>query len=267
MKEYLRDQVRAVGGGVAGRHVVREILQAKILASLQRAGAMIPLAFHGGTALRFLYAIRRFSEDLDLALERPWAEHDFRVYLRAIRGDLTRESYTVDVKMNDRKVVHSAFVRFPGLLFEMELSPHRSEVLAIKLEIDTRPPAGAGLTTTVIRRHATLQLQHHDRASLLSGKLHAVLQRTYTKGRDLHDLIWYLSDPDWPQPNLEMLNNALRQSGWSGPELEASTWRRHVGDRLRDLDWPRAVDDLRPFVESQADLDLVTLENACRLIG
>lgn len=89
----------------------------------------------------------------------------------------------------------------------------------------------------------------------------------YTKGRDLYDLIWYLSDPDWPPPNLEMLNNALRQSGWSGPELEDSTWRRHVGDRLRELDWPRAVADLRPFVESGADLDLVTLENARRLVN
>ena len=266
MKEYLRDQLRTLPDVVTGRHVVREILQSKILASLQRTGAMIPLAFHGGTALRFLFAIRRFSEDLDFALERPEAGYDFRAYLRAISSDLTREGYTVDVKINDRKVVHSAFIRFPGLLFELDLSPHRTEILAIKLEIDTNPPAGAGLATTVIRRHATLQLQHHDRASLLSGKLHAVLQRTYTKGRDLYDLIWYLSDPDWPPPNLEMLNNALRQSGWSGPELEDSTWRRHVGNRLRELDWARAVADLRPFVESDADLDLVTLENARRLV-
>ena len=31
---------------------------------------MIPLAFHGGTALRFLYTSQRYSEDLDFALER-----------------------------------------------------------------------------------------------------------------------------------------------------------------------------------------------------
>jgi len=50
--------------------------------------------------------------------------------------------------------------------------------------------------TTVIRRHVTLQLHHHDRASLLAGKLHAILQRTYVKGRDMYDLLWYLSDPN-----------------------------------------------------------------------
>jgi predicted nucleotidyltransferase component of viral defense system len=54
-----------------GRNLVREYLQARILESLQRAGAMVPLAFHGGTALRFLYAIPRYSEDLDFALEKP----------------------------------------------------------------------------------------------------------------------------------------------------------------------------------------------------
>jgi predicted nucleotidyltransferase component of viral defense system len=50
-------------------HTVREYLQARILQSLQRAGAMQTLAFHGGTSLRFLYDIPRYSEDLDFALE------------------------------------------------------------------------------------------------------------------------------------------------------------------------------------------------------
>jgi predicted nucleotidyltransferase component of viral defense system len=52
-------------------------------------------------------------------------------------------------------------------------------------------------------------LQHHDRASLLAGKLHALFQRRYVKGRDLYDLMWYLSDPNWPEPNLTLLQNAL----------------------------------------------------------
>jgi len=41
----------------------------------------------------------------------------------------------------------------------------------------------------MVRRHVLLQLHHHDRASLLAGKLHAVLQRPYTKGRDFFDLL------------------------------------------------------------------------------
>jgi hypothetical protein len=50
--------------------------------------------------------------------------------------------------------------------------------LAVKIEVDTNPPAGAELTTTVVRRHAIMQLHHHDKACLLSGKLHAILIST-----------------------------------------------------------------------------------------
>ena len=198
MKDYVVDLVRQTRSPAEGRNLAREYLQARILAALQRAGAMIPLAFHGGTALRFLYAHGRYSEDLDFALEGDRQGYNFRAYLQAIRAELTPEGYTVELKLNDQKTVHSAFVRFPGLLYDLGLSAHQSEVLAVKLEVDTNPPAGAGLATSVVRRFVVLQLHHHDKASLLSGKLHAILQRPYTKGRDIYDLLWCLSDPLWP---------------------------------------------------------------------
>jgi len=266
MKAYLATMAGAAPTPAHGRNVAREYLQARILGTLQRAGAMIPLAFHGGTALRFLYATRRYSQDLDFALERAQAQYDFRAYLRAIQGELQAEGYPIVLKVNDRRVVHSAFVRFPGLLYELQLSPHRDEVLAVKLEVDTHPPAGAGLTTTIVRRHVILHLQHHDRASLLAGKLHAILQRPYLKGRDLYDLLWYLSDPDWPAPNLTLLNNALEQTGWPGPRLTQATWREAVRERLQAVDWAQAVTDVRPFLESGADANLLTPENLMGLL-
>lgn len=70
MKDYLAELVRASPTPAQARNVAREYLQARLLGTLQRAGAMMPLAFHGGTALRFLYAAARYSEDLDFALER-----------------------------------------------------------------------------------------------------------------------------------------------------------------------------------------------------
>lgn len=145
------------------------------MGALQRAGAMIPLAFHRGTALRFLFATSRYSEDLDFALEREDGRYDFRAYLQALKKELALEGYNVEVKVNDKKTVHGAFVNFPGLPYELGLSSQRSEVLAVKIEVDTNPPSGAILTTSVARRHLTLQLQHHDRASLLAGKVHAFL--------------------------------------------------------------------------------------------
>jgi hypothetical protein len=123
------------------------------------------------------------------------------------------------------------------------------------------------LTTSVIRRLVTLQLQHHDRASLLAGKLHAILQRSYTKGRDIYDLLWYLSDTDWPEPNFILLNNALQQTGWPGDKLDQDNWRQILSDRLRALSWERVVSDVRPFLEAEADAGLLTRENLLQLAG
>ena len=266
MKEYLADLIHTSPTPAQARNVTREYLQARILGALQRAGAMIPLAFHGGTALRFLFASARYSEDLDFALEGASDPYDFRAYLRVIQGEFAAEGYALDLKVNDRKVVHSAFIRFPGLLHELGLSPHRSEVLAIKIEVDTNPPAGAVLTTSLVRRHVTLQLQHHDRASLLAGKLHAILQRPYVKGRDLYDLLWFLSDPDWPAPNLVLLNHALQQTGWRDEPLTEGNWREAVRRRLQAVRWDQVVSDVRPFLEPSADPALLTQENLLRVL-
>jgi predicted nucleotidyltransferase component of viral defense system len=211
MKAYLRTLIAPTQTKLVAIHLVREYLQARVLQSLQRAGAMQALAFHGSTSLRFLYDIPRYSEDLDFALELHPEAYDFRAYLQQIRRDFSAEAYTVDIKLNEKQVVHEAFVRFRGLLYELGLSGHVDEVLAIKVEVDTNPPSYAGLMTTPLNRHVPLNLQHHDPATLLAGKLSAILQRDYLKGRDIYDLWWYLNQPNWPEPNLEYLNHCLQQ--------------------------------------------------------
>ena len=128
MKEYLASLVKQTNTPLEGRNLVREYLQARILESLQKSGAMIPLAFHGGTALRFLFAHGRYSEDLDFALEGNRQSYDFRGYLKTIRSDLSTEGYQIEIKANDQKTVHSAFIRFPGLLYEIGRASCRERV-------------------------------------------------------------------------------------------------------------------------------------------
>jgi len=267
VKDFLGELVlERSRAGFDPRNVVREYLQARVLGALQRAGAMMAIAFHGGTALRFLYGMPRFSEDLDFALEDPHRGFDIRDALRRIRSGLEAEGYLVDLRVKTTTAVHSGFVKFPGLLHELGLSPRRKEALRVKLEVDTNPPDGAGLETTLVRRFVTLRLHHHDRPSLLAGKLHAVLQRSWTKGRDLFDLLWYLSDPEWPQPNLVLLNNALLQTEWDRGTITSDNWRAVVRERVQGLDWGRVLSDVRPFVEPRAETDLLTRDNLLSLL-
>ncbi|MDW8311003.1 MAG: nucleotidyl transferase AbiEii/AbiGii toxin family protein, partial [Verrucomicrobiales bacterium] len=137
----------------------------------------------------------------------------------------------------------------------------------VRIELDTRPPAGAGLATSIVRRHVTLHLQHHDRASLLAGKLHAFLARRWLKGRDVFDLLWYLADRSWPPPNLTLLNNALAQTGWRGPALTTQNWRALVAERVNRADWSNVVSDVRPFLERERDAEMLTRTNLLQLLA
>lgn len=260
MKDVLTRLIEEAPSPLSARNVMREYLQARVLACLQREGAMIPLAFHGGTALRFLYSLPRHSEDLDFALEGDPSTYDLDKYARSIKTEFHREAYRVETRSSTDRTVQNAWIRFPGLLYEMGLSGHRDEIFSLKVEVDTIPPKGAGVETTVVRRYVILQLQHHDRPSLLSGKIHAVLQRTFTKGRDLYDLLWYLSDPEWPAPNLTLLNHALLQTGWEGPTLTEQNWRDVLRQRIESLDWGNVREDVAPFIERPEELELLTSE-------
>lgn len=101
----------------------------------------------------------------------------------------------------------------------------------------------------------------------MAGKLHALLQRTYVKGRDLYDMIWYLSDPLWPSPNLTLLNNALEQTQWSGPRITPQNWQDITRERITELDWSKVATDLAPFLEDQWEINLINQDTFLRLLN
>ena len=266
MKAALLDLLGDEPDAVQGRSTAREYLQARILLALQDHGAFTDWAFLGGMALRFLYRLPRYSEDLDFSLVTAGGDGRFEALMRSARHDLAAEAYEVEVKVRTRSAVAVGLVKFRGLLHEARLSPHAGEVLAIRVEVDTNPPAGAQTETRLLRRFGMLNLLYHDRASLFAGKLHAVLTRGYTKGRDLFDLAWYLSDPTWPAPNLALLNNALRQTKWDGPVATPETWRGLIADKLESVDWKAARQDVTPFLERPNDAQLVACDTLLPLL-
>lgn len=257
MKDRALQLVRAAPPE-AKKNVLREYLQTHILSSLQRVRSFEQLAFVGGTALRFLYGLRRYSEDLDFSLEMPEG-YNFQRLLDRVRGDLVKAGFEVSIHPHEGTPVHSAFVRFPGLLAECGLSSHATQKLSIKIEVDTSPPAGANLETTVINREFLIAIRHHALPSLMAGKVHAVLSRHYTKGRDIYDLLWYLSRSDTLIPNIALLGNALVQTNWEGLAVTGETWKAAVELRLRQMDFAKIADDVLPFLESRSEQALLTL--------
>lgn len=245
---------------------MREYLQSRVLLAMQERGAWSSLAFLGGTALRFLYLIPRFSEDLDFSLEGNRDAFDFVGLLEGIARRLEGEAYQVELKASTRATVNKAFIRFRGIEYDVGLSPHRDEVFSVKVVVDTNPPPGAVLKTTTIQRYSALRLAHHDEASLVAGKVCAVLLREWLKGRDIYDLVWYLANPQWPEPNEALVAGALAQSGREDL-IGERRWRAAVVQRVATADWTKVLPDVERFLERPTDRWMLERETVLSVLG
>jgi len=265
MKDYVLELVSKKTGYNAKLNIMREYLQAYVLRILHDQGIFHTTAFLGGTALRFLYNMPRFSEDLDFSAAGG-KNYDFPSLIKKLTDDLASAGYNVTASHKKEKTVLSSFVRFEDLMYEAEISSHRDQKFSIKLEIDTDPPAGAALKTVVVNKYFPIAFLSYDLPSLFAGKVHALLSRKYTKGRDLFDLGWYLSKWRDLVPNLMLLKNALKRTGWKGEVPTEDNWRDMLYKTVKDKDWKRIRQDVESFLENPADLNILTQENVLSLL-
>lgn len=267
MKDYCLELVSKQTDSNAKLNIMREYLQSYILRSMHEYGILRAVAFLGGTALRFLYGLGRFSEDLDFSLVKEKRGYEFVRAILRVKEDLSAAGYEVSVTYNDRKTVNHAFFKFSNLLYEAGVSPLKSQKFSIKLEVDTNPPQGAILQEQVVNKYFPISFLSYDLESLFAGKLHAVLSREYVKGRDYFDLGWYLSKWKDLTPNFTLLANALCQTDWKKAVPDKGTWREVVYEAISKADWNSVRKDVENFLENQADLTVLTKENVLRLLS
>ncbi len=266
MKDYVLTLVRSKESRNEKLNAMREYLQAYVLRILHDEGFFRSTAFVGGTALRFLYDLQRYSEDLDFSLEKK-NSYLFSDLMKKVKQELTSSGYLVEVIYDDQKTVYSALVKFEKLLFESGISPLASQKFSIKVEIDTHPPKGAHLETKIVNKFFPISFLTYDGPSLFAGKLHALLTRRYTKGRDFFDLGWYLSHFKNMTPNIEQLQNALKQTGWKEEFPTESNWREFLRRVVEKTDWVKVKKDVESFLENPSDLNILTKGNVLQLIG
>ncbi len=264
MKEEAIGLVLKIADPVRRLNVLREYLQALVMRSLHESEAFQCIAFVGDTALRFLYGLPRFSEDLDFSLDSSNG-YDPAKWMNKTKHDLQFAGLDVIVTLNDNKTVHVAWIKVGEVLKNVGLAAMTNQKLSIKLEIDTRPPAGAQTLNRVIERHRMFAVRCYDMPSLMAGKLHALITRRYCKGRDWYDFIWYRAQRPQPEPNLVLLQNALDQTEGKG-SFQSDKWKDLVRDKIKKLDINQVQQDIRPFLEEQREIDLITKENLESLV-
>jgi hypothetical protein len=243
---------------------LKEILQEVALYGLWRADFFEVAAFQGGTSLRLLHGLRRFSEDLDFILKSPNVDFAWSSYFDELVAVLAE--FGVRCELSDRhrmgRAVQQAMLKDDSIARQLDLSFYRGETgrkLKIKLEIDTCPPAGSGFDYRYLDFPLDFELCTQDLASNFALKIHALLCRPYLKGRDWFDFGWYVAQG--VTPNLPHLAAALDQYGpWQeqGVKLDRVWLESALIERIQAIDWPTAARDVAPFLAApeQAGLKL-----------
>jgi len=235
-------------------HTAREFLQILILKTLYDRNYFKNFAFVGGTALRLLYGLRRFSEDLDFSLinKENW---DFDGFLKGIIYELEKNGFSLNARETRKNVVQSAMFKFNDLLSDLGLSSQKGEKLSVKLELDTNPPPGWNTEISLVNRYFVFTVTHFDLPSLFALKLHACFYRKYTKGRDYYDLLWYLGKK--LLPNFRLLNNAIEQTKNRRLNIDEANFEGFLRERLREVDFAKVRKDADRFIEDKNELKLL----------
>lgn len=239
----------------------KELLQHCFLFALSQTDFFNYAAFHGGTCLRIVDRIDRFSEDLDfIAILPDTPSETFTKLLNEAAEVIKTLGLPVDIKHNNiNNNVLKVWIK-EGTLAKEFLSNNPKYALQdgkskIKIEIDISPPMGSTFKEVGIEFPEKFKIKIQDHNSSFSGKLHAVLCReffygsNYIKGRDYFDLDWYLTQKI--EPNYELLKNALFKTGpYKDQNIDVSKeWLFDVLEtKLKTLDWKLAKDDMTNFL-------------------
>lgn len=250
------------------KNALKEVVQEAALCGLSRAGFFKNAAFYGGTALRIFYGLDRFSEDLDFSLIAPDTDFRLQRYFSGLESELASLGLRFFIEEKQKtadSAIKSAFLKgntkehILNIYHVQNVYINPEEVIKIKFEIDTKPPAFAQFENKYRLLPAPYQVKLYDMPSLFAGKLHAVICRAWknrVKGRDLYDYVFYLSKQ--AKVNLPHLQARLESSGaWDGgTPLTKEALLEMLNRRFDTIDFDQAGQDVLPFITDPGKLDL-----------
>ena len=255
-------------------NALREILQEIALLGLWRAKFFEKAACYGGTALRILYGLDRFSEDIDFSLLQPAKDFDLTDYTAFVKKEMEAFGFDVHVERVNKAVqtpIQSAFLKADtrNQLLTIEAGKDilralpKGKMLKVKMEVDTNPPPGFGTETRFLLQPIPFAVRSFVLPDLFAGKMHAILCRTWksrVKGRDWYDLIWYAANH--PQLHLGHLEERMRQTGhWKGEDpLTPEKFHELFRTTINKLNIDQARREVEPFVKRPDNLSIWSRE-------
>ena len=257
--------------GIASR-ALREILQELVLFSLYQARFFEGVVFYGGTALRIIHGLDRFSEDLDFTVREQVGEFSFRSFGETIIRGL--ENFGIEAVFENQEHrsagqgIARSNIRTGPISDILSVGPSGSlegisrlfpanQTVRIRLEVDTGPPGSFLEESVFLLYPIAFPVMTMSLSSMFAGKMHALLCRPWrgrVKGRDWFDFVWFLQKR--VSLNLGYLEDKLRGSGnfESNDPLSLADVKKMYLARVETLDVEGAKRDVGPFLRDAVSI-------------
>ena len=251
-------------------NALKEIIQEIALLGLWRSKFFEKAAFYGGSALRILYGLNRFSEDLDFSLLNRDDEFSLSTYCSAVENELKSFGFSVFVETKVKKIetnIDSAFIKAGTLknmlVIDIPLSLTKKiqsgKLMKVKLEVDKDPPEGFKTEAKYLFQPIPFSVNTFTLPHLFAGKMHAVLCRAWgnrVKGRDWYDLAWYAGQNI--ALNLKHLENRMKQTKHlhANDSLTEHSLKHILLERIQNTDWNKAKKDVKNLIKDRSSLEL-----------
>lgn len=232
---------------VKKRAIIREYLQVNFLKFLYSQKESKNLHFIGGTSLRILHNLDRFSENLDFDNKGLKKSDLVKLFKNSVEG-LEKLGLDIDFRFKMmRKDRGRGDLRFgKGLLRDLGISPLAGEKLTIKLEL-TSPLWYIERDVVLMRKFGiTEYIVTNTKETILAQKSLALLSRPSPRARDIYDIYWLLSQnilPDFKTLKYIGINNL--------DEYQEKILKRY--QRLKP-EMKRLKNQLRPFLVEEQNL-------------
>lgn len=187
------------------KYMLKEYIQLLMLDFLSTTPFVKKLVFIGGTNLRLVKGIDRFSEDLDFDC-KDFSREEFMEMTNAVINFIRLQGYKVEIKDRENKKL-TAFrrnIHFPELLLNLGLSGHKEERFLIKIESEDqgRPYIPKSVNIKGCGFYFPFPVPPDE--VLCSMKISAMLSRR--KGRDFYDVMFLLAQT---QPDFSFFDKDL----------------------------------------------------------
>lgn len=250
------------------KNIIREEAQKIILYSLSKTNFFNHAAFYGGTCLRLFHNLDRFSENLDFAVTENNSKIDLNNYVSICVKHL--ESYGFQTTVATKDSYDSGEIRrryFKIPIYDitkeyLNVETNKEMLVTIKIEVSTIYIPNAKMENKLLVSPLFASIKCYDYPTLFSGKLNALLSRSWKqreKGRDYYDYMFYLSHS--VKFNMEYLKSKLKVSLGSDYEhIKINDVREMVRKKIEETDFSSVRKDLEPFIFNREAFESISKE-------